>query len=977
MTLPCDNVELFVDGELPDEQAEAFRQHLPDCVQCQQAMDRLMQLDFLGSLHVQSTAAREKPAALRPTFLARWRVPVMVASAALAAALVVMVVRRPGKPSLQSDVWLAQRPQRLLEARVSYPDADLYRPPAARMMGGSEAAEELSYKDLATLQDSDPHGMVAAFLVRDNKGMAKQALQALEKLSHSPDLDSDRAVALLLEGKREEALLVLDAVLAEHPRHPQALWNRALVLRELGLTLQASQVFSEVAALKEPGRSDEAAKKAKALQDAVSARREQWLAVDKAGKALLDAPPGDLPQGFTELPSARRHFYEAVRVAPSRERVLLLQPMAQKLDERADGHVLEDYVRKVADADFSRRAPLAERYRKLLQSPTPEEQQQFLAALAGSKEEDILLGALTALGNADPKVYEEKAAASSDPWFQVLALQRRAEVAATAGDWQRFQKVVDDASQLCKGRGIEYRCIRLETELASRYSSHDELDRARMHAETGWKKALEVGEWQLESNLLWSLGEIARISDDSSLARAYLGEYAAREKDNPDAARRAHEALAVMAMQDLRVEEARREIDATLATGRPLGLPGVFALADISRLKSAPGDEENLGKAVKTVPLSQKGLGGKLITDHVLGRFFIERDAEKGRALLWRVIEQAEAPEFKESAEAQRARAYSFTSLLLEAGRRKDFQEAIKLLERERGQPLPGKCLLVATVDSERTLIIARGTDGALVGHYDDTRRQPLAKERLDGLVPEALVAPLRQCEQVEVLARAPLREQPGLLPPRLAWSYLTRTSAERRAPPTGPSVHLAVFDVDVPAAEFDLKPLNAWTPSFGPGEQTVKLSGTEATPSRVLGAMKGATEIDLVTHGILDGRSDSSFLLLAHGQEGAKLDVTQVRSASLQGAPFVVLAACKAAHPTYSVDDPLSLPAAFITAGARGVLAATVEIPDLEAQDFFNAVRERMRSGAAPALALRDERMRWLGEGRGTTWVENVLLFE
>jgi hypothetical protein len=76
-------------------------------------------------------------------------------------------------------------------------------------------------------------------------------------------------------------------------------------------------------------------------------------------------------------------------------------------------------------------------------------------------------------------------------------------------------------------------------------------------------------------------------------------------------------------------------------------------------------------------------------------------------------------------------------------------------------------------------------------------------------------------------------------------------------------------------------------------------------------------------------------------------------------------------------VDDPLSLPAAFITAGARGVLAATVEIPDLEAQDFFNAVRERMRSGATPAVALREERMRWLGEGKGATWVESVLLFE
>jgi hypothetical protein len=58
-------------------------------------------------------------------------------------------------------------------------------------------------------------------------------------------------------------------------------------------------------------------------------------------------------------------------------------------------------------------------------------------------------------------------------------------------------------------------------------------------------------------------------------------------------------------------------------------------------------------------------------------------------------------------------------------------------------------------------------------------------------------------------------------------------------------------------------------------------------------------------------------------------------------------------------------------------VLAATVEIPDLEAAAFFNAVRERMRSGKSPAEALRDERVQWLRAGRGTKWLDSVLLFE
>jgi CHAT domain-containing protein len=140
---------------------------------------------------------------------------------------------------------------------------------------------------------------------------------------------------------------------------------------------------------------------------------------------------------------------------------------------------------------------------------------------------------------------------------------------------------------------------------------------------------------------------------------------------------------------------------------------------------------------------------------------------------------------------------------------------------------------------------------------------------------------------------------------------------------------------------------------------------------------MKNATEIDFFTHGVLNSYSDASYLLLASEQGRSELRVSRVRTTRLSGAPFVVLAACHAAHTAYALHEPLSLPAAFIEAGARGVLAATVEILDLEAGAFFDAVRERMRSGVDPAVALRDERMRWLAEGRGGSWIHSVLLFD
>jgi hypothetical protein len=354
---------------------------------------------------------------------------------------------------------------------------------------------------------------------------------------------------------------------------------------------------------------------------------------------------------------------------------------------------------------------------------------------------------------------------------------------------------------------------------------------------------------------------------------------------------------------------------------------------------------------------------------------------EQGRQLLWQAIKKAEALKLEDNTVARRARAYSFTSLLFEAGKRSDFQQVMELLARERGTELPSRCLLVASMDSERLLFLARGADAGLVGHYDGKRDRPLSQP-VHKEIPEQLLKVLEPCEQVDVLARAPLHGRVGLLPSNMAWSYLTRSSPPR-APRPGPAVHLVVADVKLPE-KTELETLNDWKPGFGREEQQRLLSGKDATPSRVLAAMKDATEIDLVAHGTINDFSDAAYLMLAEEQGGgSKLGVFAVRKASLQGAPFVVLAACHAAHPTYSVDEPLSLPAAFIEAGARGVLAATVKIPDLEAQDFFNAVRERMRAGTAPALALRDERMlwkkdpRWERDGRGKSWLDSVLLFE
>jgi Tfp pilus assembly protein PilF len=981
----CEKVDLFVDGDLSPEEAEEFRLHLPDCAACDHALTELMLLKAMGRRHLRNAAASAPVPTVRPVHRAHWsRRPAFLAAASAAAilAIVAVVVRDPPLHEVEvpEDAYLANNSERWNEARVSTPAADEYRPQASVPMGDAQAPEGLPLEALAALNSrGDRLGLAAVYLVRNDPGLADQALHELSKLERSPDRDNDRAVAMLLKGEPAKALELADSALEQDPHHPQALWNRGLALRALGLPLLAAKAFSEVASLQEQGWATEALQKLEKLQRDATMRREQWEAASRAGEALLDAAPGSLPVDFLQNPGSRRFFYDAVRAAPSRERVLALLPVAQGLDARTRGNVLERHVRRIAESDFRRRAPLARGYVALLRNQlTAPEKEQFLQQVLKSKEDDIVMGTLAVLGPTARYIetFEAKAAASGDPWFPLLAAQARTKVDISAGRWTRAIQTLLEAQRRCPERGLEYRCISIDLDLSSLYIKLEQTDAARTHTVHGWKEAIASSEWGMESRHLWNLSAIARYANNPSLARAYLGEYLERDRNNPDTQRRVHQELAIIALQDLRADEARREMDAALATGVPLSLTGALALADISRLRGEPEDEARLTQVLEKARPSWSP-GERAQATHALGRLVIEKDPERGRSLLWRSIQEAEAVGRGEDQAARLARAYSFTSLLLEAGRRQGFTDALKLLEQERGQELPRRCLLAATVDSERTLLLALGGSGELTGHYDQTRRQRLS-QRLDGLVPERLLAALRGCEQVEVLARPPLHGRAGLLPPDMAWSYLTHTTAPRKPPQAGSALHLvvSVSDVELPK-ELGLKRLNTWSPSIGQGEQPVMLSGASATPSRVLAAMRTATEIDLVAHGIINADADASYLLLAPESDGQELGALEVSAAPLEGAPFVVLAACHAAHTTYSLDVPFSLPAAFIQAGARGVLAATEEIPDLEAGRFFNAIREHIRSGLPPALALRQERMQWIQAGRGAPWIESVLLFE
>ena len=63
--VPCDQVAMFVDGELGAEQAEAFRSHLVQCARCQAEMHALLQLAGLAEEARRAALSRPHGQALR------------------------------------------------------------------------------------------------------------------------------------------------------------------------------------------------------------------------------------------------------------------------------------------------------------------------------------------------------------------------------------------------------------------------------------------------------------------------------------------------------------------------------------------------------------------------------------------------------------------------------------------------------------------------------------------------------------------------------------------------------------------------------------------------------------------------------------------------------------------------------------------------------------------------------------------------
>jgi hypothetical protein len=980
VTTPCEQLAAFVDGELSEAEARAFTEHLAGCADCQAALEDQVQAS-VAVRELGEAKRQERRAPFQPTW-ARRRLRVLALSAGVtAAAMIGILVFGTGRPSrqpLEDPLLLASADTRPLEGRLGYPGADRYRQ-LSTMRSGTASATGPDHRVLAQLEEQgDFHGVATAYLLA---GDFARAETYLDRLPASPAVDSDRAMAALGRGEAERALQLLERALAAEPDSPRHHWNRGVVLRALSLELAAAAEFQRVADKAEPGWGEEARRLAEGLRGGAEARRKSWQDMKDAGMALVMEGKPLPPAMVRRNPGMARLFlYHAVRAATSREQVLALLPVAESVDQVSGTRTASEYVQRVSRANFARRAPLAATFRELLgniQALSEAKRDAYLERLRRSGERDLLLGALILLRVEwlDLEELEELVQESADPaWHQAPLAMARADVALLEGWPDQAERHLLEAIDACRRARLEYRCVTLQERLSELYNKMDRRQEASAPAREALEVARRIDDWHQEDQLVYDLMTSARLRHEHALARALLDEHLQRSPDDCERRTEYHFARAIMAVETLDISGARREVEAARACDVAPTLFEIAVYADLLRFGASSDEVARVEERIRKLRASDTLFPGEqLFLDHMAGRILIERDRAGGQRLLREVIAGADKLRASDI-EARKAWAHSHHVLVMDAGRAGEFDAAITLLAAELERPAPESCLLAMAGQDERILFVARGPRGEPKGEYQGQRTRSLREEVPP--VPAPLLAALQGCDAVRVLAEPILQGRPGVLAPEQAWSYLVPRGGQVRAPAaTPPFKRVVVSDVEPPAS-LGLPRLMPW--GRAPRQGEVLLRGRSATPSTVLEEIQDATQVEFHAHGLSrSGFSDASFLALSPEAGGRfALTAADLQGRALRAAPLVLLAACHANGGAWRYHDVWSLPAAFIQAGARAVVAPTTEVPDAEVGTFFQELLDRVDAGATPAQALRDTRAAWRQKEQAR-WVLDLVVFE
>ncbi|MCU1282525.1 MAG: hypothetical protein JWM53_6071, partial [bacterium] len=186
------------------------------------------------------------------------------------------------------------------------------------------AREEVRVDTLARLEaKGEWRGLADGYLLG---GEPERAAEALAKADESAEAESDRAALALQRRDPANALAHATRALQHAPGHPQAAWNRALALRELGLTRAAANAFEAIAQKGEKGWSDEAKARAASLRAADGERERAWSAADAVAKTMLtsgEPPPAEIVRAY---PGLVQDYVRRALAAGDKPKLLALLP---------------------------------------------------------------------------------------------------------------------------------------------------------------------------------------------------------------------------------------------------------------------------------------------------------------------------------------------------------------------------------------------------------------------------------------------------------------------------------------------------------------------------------------------------------------------------------------------------------------------------------------------------------------------------
>jgi hypothetical protein len=886
--------------------------------------------------------------------------------AALAAALLVELGRswlqqvRAAKATRALFEAAQKSGSRAFEGRFTHPLADRYRPPGERC---AEVETPLlrRYKDLAELEKAgDLRGLATVYALGCEPA---RAIRQLQELPPAPDVASDLA-GLLLARRDDpaESMALLDMALRSRPGHPQALWNRALALAALDLPLAAGSSFRRVAALGEPGWSEEARRRADRLEGAAAARSRTYAAAVQAVATIArGVPPArEVIAAFPDL--ARAEFYRAAARLPPRERMALL-PVAEIMD---------------GDSGDDERSPLT--------------------AIARGAGDPAGMAALLEppIGLERARAYQRLALATADRWQAIRSWQLVGVAAAEARQFQVGLAAFEQGLAVCRQHPFPEVCAEIKLAIARFRGDRYQLQAAQRLAAEARSECQRHDLPRCELRANEQLERIESVRTRRGLARAYAEENSLRGDDCPSA-QVAHEQLAEIAQGEGNEAETRRQLAAVRVCdqGAPrFGRVGVGVLADLVRDPAGRTDRE-LGWFREALAAHRAGKGQPGFLDAARyqiyeGRALIEREPAHAEAVLEDVIARSEVLASGDDG-VETVRMQALSTLIMAASRRSDHHRALELLARALRVKVPASCVVGTWARSTHRVYLARGpgpagagSGGGTVGLYRGnvlpSWRGPEADQDQEPPLPEVILRTVAGCPRVDVLATRPFLGQARLLPDDLAWGYLRHGTAAPDLPSAGagPVRRLVVANVEAPVTLGLPRLGRHLTPVAGPGEVVEPLEGNLATPAEVLVRLPTADVVELHAHGIFEPTiSDAPVVVLSPDQAASALlsarDIERVR---LPRRPAVILGACEVARSAQYWSFQHSLPEAFMRAGARWVLASPAPVGDQEAGPFFEAVWRRARGGGDVAVALRDERRSPAWRRVNSAWIHQVVAF-